>query len=348
VIVQPEWLDRAILRTDWFRRPPSRLGGPSGFKEWMHFCVYGDGFDVLANLSETDDLRDGVPSGRSIVRQTLLARRERWTGTVEHIPDGQHRVTAGRTEATFGDGRVSFRDGAYELVMRSRREQIEVELRLIPLVTPTLIHNVTVGDGPPLHWVLIPRLLATGHVRIGDWSADVVDVPAYHDHNWGHFRWGRDFAWEWGFGLPRDRDNPWTFVFARLSNRGLHRTRMQTLFLWRGRHVAAAFRDHQVTIVNEGQLRDAPLRKVPAVMGLISPGGATCVPERMTIDARSEGAWLHAVFIPRDVAQVILPNDDDLGVTIIHEVAGDLELVAQVGDERLVMSCPTIFEFLGS
>lgn len=344
----PMWLDRAIEQVDWFRRPPSRVGGAGGFKEWHHFCVYGAGIDLLINFSEVDDVREGRDEGVTFARMTVLARLDRWHGGVERYEAGDVDIRGGSIRARIGGNHLAYDGGAYRLSVECRDHAIRGELGLVPLAMPAPIHNVVTGDGPPIHWVVVPRLAASGWVEVDGVRFVLDEAPAYHDHNWGHFRWGRDFAWEWGFGLPQDPDDPWSFVFARLSGRRLVRTRMQTLFLWKGNRVQRAFRDDRIRIRHRGLFRAERVHKVPPVMRLVSRGLATDVPAEMTIEAWSADSRLEACFRPRDVAQVILPNDDDLGVTIINEVAGDLEVEARVRDETVRIHCPTIFEFLGA
>ncbi len=338
-------LTRLIDRIDYFRRPPARVGGRGVFKEWMHFCVYSDSLDLLVNFSDVDDPRRGMAG--SVGRMTVLARTDRWFGGVEEVPAEALRIEGGKVAASFGASSVRFEGGRYHLRVALAEHDIAAELTLRPITTPAPIHNVSVGDGPPIHWVVIPRLLTTGTVTLQGKVHHLEDAPAYHDHNWGHFGWGRDFAWEWGFGLPTAPSHPWSFVFARLSNRGRTRTRMQTLFLWRGAHAACAFRDAQIHVRHHGLLRPGHLHRVPPVMALLSPGGACDVPARMEIDARNHTDSVHVEFTPRDVAQVIIPNDDDLGVTIINEVAGEFALDASIRGEPVQIRCPTIFEFLG-
>jgi len=338
-------IERLIPRLDYFRRPPSRIGGEVGFKEWMHFCVYGEELDLLVNFSEVDDLRKGA-AGRSRARLTVLARRDRWIGGVEEYGADETEIVGGRISARFGDNSITYVNGRYILEVRLRDLPIRADFSLEPITTPTPIHNVSVGDGPPIHWLVIPRLLARGEVWIGGERFALREAPAYHDHNWGYFGWGRDFAWEWGFGLPAEASDPWSFVFARLSDRGRNRTRMQTLFLWRGAHVHSAFRDAQILVERVGLLRPERVLKVPPIMGLLRPGTATDVPATMILRARSADDEVIVRFKPADVAQVIIPNDADLGVTIIQEVAGQLALDALVSGERVSLRCPTIFEFL--
>ncbi len=343
-------ITRALRRSDYFRRSPAAVGGPGGHKEWMHFCVYSEAVDVLINISFVDDLHS-VDAARpaSLGRWILLARTDGWHGDIDTYADeSELRVFAGQLDARLGDNEVRFRDGVYELRGALRDRPLAVDLRLEPVTFPSLVHNVQVEDGPPIHWLVLPRLLASGTITVGSRTFPVLEAPAYHDHNWGHFGWGRDFAWEWGFGLPADPEVPWSVVFVRLGDRMRTRSMMQGLMLWKDARQHRLLRDHEVEVRHEGLLRPDRLFKVPGVMGLISPGLATDIPRRTIIAARSGEDHLEAVFHAEDVAQVILPNDADLGVTIINEVAGALVVEGRVRGEAVHMSGRTIFEYLGA
>lgn len=82
-------------------------------------------------------------------------------------------------------------------------------------------------------------------------------------------------------------------------------------------------------------------------MALASPENVTDVPARLVIRARRGADHVDVEFVTRDVAQVIIPNDDDLGVTIIHEVAGVVNVEGRVDGEGVSIEGPSIFEFLG-
>jgi hypothetical protein len=83
-------------------------------------------------------------------------------------------------------------------------------------------------------------------------------------------------------------------------------------------------------------------------MALIAPGTAIDVPERLILEADTGDTSFTATFTSHEAAQVIIPNDDDLGVTIINEVAGSLTVRGCVRGEDFAIECPTIFEFLGA
>ena len=87
-----------------------------------------------------------------------------------------------------------------------------MDLVLHPMSMPGRAPNLTREDGPPIHWVVIPRLRAEGTIEIDGVVHHLQNAPAYHDHNWGYWSWGDDFAWEWGFGLDEDPENPWNMA----------------------------------------------------------------------------------------------------------------------------------------
>jgi hypothetical protein len=223
-----------------------------------------------------------------------------------------------------------------------------MELTLEPDAYPTEANNVTVEDGPPIHWMVLPRLRATGFVRIGTRTHVLRDAPAYHDHNWGSFGWGRNFAWEWGYTLPRDANNPWSLVFVRLTDRGHRHMLMQGIFLWHRGRQERVFRDGEIEVTHEGLLRPSSIFKIPRVMALVSPGLATDVPRRLTVSGRSGGDWVRFELVSSDVAQVVIPNDDDVGVTIINEVSGDARVEGEVRGVPIRFEGRSMCEFLGA
>jgi hypothetical protein len=347
----PSVVHDAILQGDYFRRSPGRHGRPAGFKEWLHFCIYGEDLDALLNFSVVDDVREVAPLAEEVGRVTALLHDPSeavWGGGVAAVDRDQLHVGGGKIDATFGDSRLSFDGQRYLMRVRLPSLDLHGDLEIEPLARAPLIHNVETGDGPPINWFVVPRLLASGELRWRSKHYRFDKEPAYHDHNWGHFGWGRDFSWEWGFGLPRSMATPWCIVFARLSDRARLRTRMQVLFLWNGVREHRVWREHELTVTHEGLFRRDYVHKVPGVMGIISPGTATSVPARIDIKARGGADALDLSFTPTEAAQVIIPNDLDDGVTIINEVSGALEVEGRVRGDAVAFETRTIFEFLGA
>ncbi len=333
---------------DWLRRSPFDGGGPSGHKEWWHFCAYGDAVDVLVNFSLVDDVRPEAPRGAEFGRVTVLVRERTWDGDVDLHRADETYARGGGHSMVLGRNSAEYIDGVYHLAVHLSRRPISLRLSVRPMCLPSLANNIQLDPGPPINWLVVPRAEATGWVTI-DGRTHVLDrSPAYHDHNWGLFAWGRDFAWEWGFGLPHDASNPWSVVFVRLSDRAHSRVMMQALFLWRGPWQHRVLRAEQVAVTRHGLLRPAKVLKVPRAMGLVSPSPATDVPERLEVVALGDGDEVRCEFVAQDLAQVVIPNDHDPGNTLINEVSGALSVEGSVRGERVAMKGRAIFEFLGA
>ncbi len=341
-------IDEAIRSADYLRRSPFTVGGAAGHKEWLHFCVYGPEVDVLVNFSVVDDVRGGAPQGAELARITVLVRSTGWDGDVDLYPAEEVFLRGGGIEARFGQSSVVYRDGAYHLDVTMRERPISVRLALTPITVPSLANNIQLDAGPPINWLVVPRLLARGVAIIDGREHRFHDAPSYHDHNWGRFAWGRDFAWEWGFGLAHDAGVPWSMVFVRLSDRAHTKALMQALFLWKGTRQHRVIRAGDVEVRHEGLLEPARVLKVPRIMALIAPSVLTDVPRFLDIRAAADGDALHARFEASDLAQVVIPNDGDLGVTIINEVSGTVRLEGEVRGERVFLEGRAIFEFLGA
>jgi hypothetical protein len=193
----------------------------------------------------------------------------------------------------------------------------------------------------------MPRLAATGTITVGERIHRVERATAYHDHNWGHFAWGADFGWRWGFALPRDAREPWSVVFATVTDRFRHYTRGQGLWVWRGRDVVRGFRADAIDVRSDARfVRQPHILKVPRVMGLVSPETFADVPTWLEALAESDGDRVRCRFEAESLAQVVVPAEEHLGVTVINEVAGRSTVDGCIRGETFTMDCRSVFEFL--
>lgn len=350
---RPAELTRAIELGDYLRRSPFAFGGEGSHKEWLHFVVHTAELDLLVNFSLVDDVRPEAAPGAEFPRTVVLVRDATrgdggWDGDIELFDLDECRVAGGGIDVRFGANHARFANGQYEIGVRMRRRPITIDVRLRPLTFPALSNNISLElVDRPINWMVLPRLAATGTVQVGDRWHRFVEAPAYHDHNWGHFAWGRDFAWEWGFSLPPKPEEPWTVVFVRLADRGHRCAFMQGLFLWRRDAHWRIFRAHEMTVAPHGLLRAPRPFKLPPIMNVVSAGTDTDVPARLEARAEADGDWAEMEFVAEDVAQVCIPNDtDDHAVTVINEVSGALQLRGEVRGEPLAMAGRAMFEFV--
>jgi hypothetical protein len=338
----------AILALDYLRGSPFPAGGEGSHKEWLHFVVHAPGIEALVNFSLVDDVRPEASSRRELARLVVLVKTDDWCGDIELFDPAEVAVAGGAIEMRYGQSSVRFERGAFQIHVRLRHRPVTMDLVLRPDAAPLPCQNIRFElDERPINWMVLPRLAAYGEIRVGGRSFRLNGAAAYHDHNWGHFSWGRDFVWEWGYALPRDLDGAWTVVYVRLSDRSRARTYKQAVFLWRGAAVARVFRDTEVRVALEGLLRPRRVFKLPAIMNVLSPGTAADIPRELHCRAGADQDAVTFVYRADDIAQVCIPNDtDDDGITIINEVSGRLSLEGSVGGEAVAIDGPAMFEFI--
>jgi hypothetical protein len=172
------------------------------------------------------------------------------------------------------------------------------------------------------------------------------DAPAYHDHNWGAWLWGHDFAWQWGFALPAERSAKWSMVFECMTNRARSQVQQLKVCVWKGDKLARIFAHQDIHVAPQGYLPSRRVPKFPRVMALIAPEWTTDVPRRLDVEAVSGKDHLHCRFEAQDVAQIVIPNETDLGETIINEVIGRVRAEGRVKDQAVDIEGEGFFEFL--
>jgi hypothetical protein len=337
---------RAVRFGDYVRRPRARLHDASGHKEWFHFCIAADDVHALVNFSVVDDLRGGAAPGAETARVTCIVRTATgWEGDIEEVSSA--RIFAGRVAADFGASSMRYDGSDFHLRVRLKKRPVAMDLVLRPATIPCQLNNIALGDGPPLHWFLLPHLRATGHVTAGETTYSVQDAPSYHDHNWGYFHWGGDFAWVWGYAHACDASSPWVIALDRLTNRARTIDVRRGLILWKGPRQHRLFGSRDLTVEYEGFMRPETVFKLPRPMALLDPGLASDVPKVVRGAASGLGDSLEFEFSSERVCQILTPNDADLGTTVISEVSGQIRLSGHVHGERVELHGPAMFEFLG-
>jgi hypothetical protein len=338
-------IEEVLHRTDFLRCSPRSLGERGPYKEWHHFVVHSSPLRLIVNFSLTDPL---TPQDvETVPRVIALVRLGDYSGTVERFDPKDCEVRTGRVAARLGPCSFTLVEGAYELAVELPAIRLRAQLRLVPASSPFVVNNQPLAPGSRLSWLFVPRLEAHGDVWIGDTHVSLAGATAYHDHNWGRFRWGDDFGWVWGSGLPERSTDPWTIVFMCMTDRFRRRANRQGLYVWHGRDPVAMWRDGAVTIEHEGLLRRPPALTLPAVMRVLRPGSASDLPAALTIRGRQDGDELQLRFEPDDYVRIVVPDEhDDLGVVVLNEVSGRVRTAGAIGGRVLDLEGSGVFEFL--
>jgi hypothetical protein len=329
-----------VSALDRFRgRPPPSRGLP--FREWVHFCVVGPTLTLVVNLS-LDEQGEGF-SGRLVVL-ALERGSPGFHGKVESIPPGSVEAHPGFIDLKLGPSSLESRGGALHLQARTEDPAIAVDLTLRPRTMPLQSAPVALGSGA-LHWVVTPSMAVSGAARIGARAHQLDGASCYHDHNWGRFAWGDDFAWEWGYALPIDGATS-SFVYSRVLDRRHHREHDRKLCVWSGAHLQRIFAGKQLQVEWHGLLRPAAIPRFPPLMALLAPGLAVDVPESISLAGAYGSDWIEAQVDFEEMAQLLVPDELGTGVSALSEVSARVSYRGLVCGESLGGEARGIFEFL--
>ena len=201
------------------------------------------------------------------------------------------------------------------------------------------------GQGT-IDWLVVPRLAASGTIVVDRRVYKLENAPAYHDHNWGHWLWGQDFAWQWGFALPAKMDQAWSIVFDRVTNRARNQIQELKLSVWQEDKLQRIFAHSDIQVRERGYLHPERVPKFPRIMGLITPESTPDVPRTFEIEAASGDDRVRCLFQAQDVGQIVVPNETDLEMTVINEVSGLIEGEGVVKGKSFSVHGQGLFEFL--
>ncbi|GAS88521.1 hypothetical protein [Mycolicibacterium brisbanense] len=332
-----------LAASDFLRAPVLAAAQPAGFKEWHHFVVHGRTGSFLINFSLACE---DTPTGRSRMapRVIVIAHDRQWTGAVERFAETALDISADLGACTVGANRMIVRPDGYEVLIDL--PGIRGELHLTPVSRPFAVNNQPVGQGR-MSWLFVPRLRADGWLRIADREHRLEAALAYHDHNWGRFRWGEDFGWTWGTILPAEPDDPWSAVLLQMTDRHRLRFLSQALYVWHHDDPAAIFRHAEVHIGTSGRLGRAPDCTLPPPMRLLIDGDVPGVPEHVEVSATRAGDTVHAEFRPQSYARLAQPSEMSLDrSTVLCEATGTARMTGSINGEAIDFTGTGVFEFL--
>lgn len=333
-----------LARSDFVRAPVLATARPDGYKEWHHFVVHRPGWRLLVNFSLTSENRPNK-APRLIPRVIVIAHRQRWTGTIGRFNAADLDVAADLGTLSIGGNRLSIGPTGYRVLVDLPERDLRGELHLTPASQPFVVNNQPVGEGR-LSWLFVPRLQAHGWFHIDGRDHRLDGEVAYHDHNWGRFRWGDDFGWEWGSVLPASSEDPWSFVFMRMTDRRRLRALSQALYVWRHDKPAAMFRDAAVQVRWAGLLDRSPDCTLPTPMALVL-GGASDVPASIAITAHRAGDAVRAEFRPESYARLAQPSELHLDRSVVlSETSGSARVSGSIDGEAIDFVGAGVFELL--
>jgi hypothetical protein len=332
--------DSATLpeRTDIWRIDGIRPS--SGFKEWQHFALFAPGMDLIVNFS-IDERADSKRTARVIV----LAKTDHWHGALD---TADAEISRDARRASFGAASLDIRNGVYRVSVDWPQHGIGIAATLRPVTVPLYATHRPTADGGRLYWALVARLTTEGTATLGRRTYALINTLAYHDHNWGTFSWGSDFAWEWGAFLPDSPACPYSCVFSRVTNRARTLVQSQHLFVWKDtRNVLAADDDDVVKEEYAGQLLETHPFRLPAEMALTDGRRDAGLPTGIEIRGSAGPDMMTIAFQCDSSSRILIPSErDPFGTIAINELVGDVIASGNLSNEALSWRGRGIFELL--
>jgi hypothetical protein len=320
------------------------------YKEWYHFNVLdpAQGLDVLVNLSLAGDVTRAGAARADMIAFCHRARQG-WLGGIDGYDAAAAVLAPERMDVALGHNSLRYEAGVYRLSVQLRDEPFVLEATLLPQSRPLLIWNDTpVGSGS-VNWLIIPALQASGRLAAGGTTSLFSGVTAYHDHNWGRWKWGEDFGWDWGFAADRpdaESEARTTIVIDRTADRLGTAVMEQTLAVWRGPDLRALFTRRTIRARRSGRFT-GQVPKWPGAAWLIDAGEVQTVPAHYAISARDGSNWLDVDYLVEAALQLSVPSDFGFGLIGLNETFGTLTAEGEVCGEAIGFSARASFEFLG-
>jgi hypothetical protein len=338
-------MSTVLARSDFLRTPMLATARPSVFKEWHHFVVHGRGLRLLINFSLNNEVF-GADEVRLAPRVIVIAHDENWTGAIERFDGRALNISADLGALAIGGNQMTIEPDGYRLTIDMPDKDIRGELHFTSASRPFVVRNQPLGEGR-ISWLFVPRMRAQGWLRVGGREHRMEDDLAYHDHNWGRFRWGDDFGWTWGTILPTSPSDPWSMVFLQTTDRSRLRCLSQALYVWHDDEPAAIFRHAAVQTRSDGRLDRAADCTLPPPMRLLLDGEVPGVPARIDITATRAGDTVHAQFRSRSYARLAQPSEVCLDrSTVLCETGGTIRANGTIKGERFDFVGTGVFEFL--
>lgn len=313
-------------------RGPGAEPGP--FKEWLHLCASGPTGLLLVNLSHE---RGGSGSaGRAII---VADRQRSATAQVIEPSEPDWVFEPGVAAARVAGCRFDWRGDQAQLELDAPDGSVRGTLALRSAATPAWTGSIPMPTGAELSWVVAPHwTIERGSLWVDGEPVLLDGWQAYHDHNWGRFRWADDFAWEWAYGHPRIGSDPACVVFGRLTDRVCARIASKVLMVWwEGRQVRT-FRgaDVRVRLVGEVRADDSP--PAPGAARLLLPKRPCGVPAVIEVRARRGDDALTVCFETRRVHRLGVPEDGNpIGLRVLHEIHARVQCVGVIGGRAIDM-----------
>lgn len=330
-------LAEAVERVEALRVPALPSSAAHDSKDWYHVVLLhaASGWRVLANVNLAGGGAEGVLE---------------WT-LVVHAPGQQPRLHGASRSQPWRPGMVQARplaitgeDVAYvfdgwQIALRIAPQDIDLSLKL---EARSAAAPLLVTDGAPfgsgyIGWGILPVLQASGTIAAGGATATIDESWfCYHDHNFGRFRWGEDFGWEWLVAHAiGDAGETLTVIVDWRTDRAHAAGGLPYVFVLAGGQLRKVFLGPAVRLRwhwhGEAQL---PAR-LPGAMATLLADRPVRRPQAIALDAADERDQLRLRVDVDAYFEVVAPDALSTAATRIGESSGPATVELRLADHSV-------------
>lgn len=316
------------------------------YSEWHHFTFNDDrcGLYGIFNLALSGDVRD-QERGRAGVSLVVCEGRRSWRGTMNLYAADETSFASGALALAVGGNSVAFREGRYVVAGALKDRSIVLEATWTPRASALRVENI----GGLINTFILPRLTVEGVLSI-DGREHRLEATGYHDHNWGHWSWGRDLGWDWGYILEPEAQGGTaavSIVFGQVTDAARAAARSDlVLLVWIGERCEQIFLDDAVEIAVAGELSGVDVPRVPGLLAMLDPGRPQ-IPRRLFIRAAEGEDRLEISFEVESALQFLIPHPSAVGNTRISELVGRYQVRGILGGRPVDFSYTGFAEIAG-
>jgi hypothetical protein len=321
-------------------RAPSTLDPLAGlYKDWLHLNFFHPASGLVGLVNVAAHGAPGDPQARAVGAALVHLPGHGWAGNLEAIA---------LADASFDERGIGLRSVAMGLdsmmvLASARLPQDGLELTVTARATTpplTVPLRLPLGEGW-ISWSAVSHLAAEGSATVSGRTIALDGCDAYHDHNWGRWRWGDDIGWRWGCFLAPGGDP--SFVIGRTYDR-LHRTGGRPVLLVHSGGRRRLFTGSTVRIDTAGALDARPRRLPGALAALHGDRARPALPAEVHVDVDDARGRVRLRFRAAAAAQVITAEPGERGYGFIHELPGTFEASGFAGGTAIESEGLGIYE----
>ena len=307
-------------------RAPSALDPQAGlYKDWLHLNLFHRPSGLVGLVNVAAHGAPGDPLARAVGAALVHVPGHGWAGNLEAIS---------LADASFDERGIGLRSvalGLDELVVlasaRLPHDGLELSVTARATTPPlTVPLRLPLGDGW-ISWSAVSHLVAAGSATVAGRTIALDGCDAYHDHNWGRWRWGDDVGWRWGCFMAGGGDP--SFVIGRTYDRA-HRVGGRPVLLVHSGGRRQLFTGSSVRIDAAGSLDARPRRLPGALAALHVDRARPALPAEVQVDIDDPRGRVILRFRAAAAAQVITAEPGKRGYGFIHELPGTFEATGVV------------------